>query len=79
MDYSLIDRLVGAFLALSPEYCFVIEDDSGVYGYVLAAVNVPDFAIKVDMAWLPAMREKYPKPDKNDNLTPAEVCYDVGI
>ncbi|KAK7484904.1 hypothetical protein BaRGS_00023824 [Batillaria attramentaria] len=28
------DRLVGRFLALSPEFSFVVEDDTGVYGYI---------------------------------------------
>ena len=66
-------RLVGAYLAISPEYCFTIESDSGVCGYVLAALDARDFTRKTDIAWYPAIQEKYPKPDEAEGLSPAEV------
>lgn len=65
------DRLVGKFLALSPKYCFVVEDDHGVYGYVMAARDARDLLAQTRTSWMPAMRQKYPKPTKDD-ISPAE-------
>ncbi|KAK7109535.1 protein O-GlcNAcase-like [Littorina saxatilis] len=65
------DRLVGRFLSLSPEFCFVSEDQHGVSGYVLAASDARRFLAKTKEAWTPAMREKYPKP-LHDDISPAE-------
>ncbi|RUS72113.1 hypothetical protein EGW08_020126 [Elysia chlorotica] len=66
------DKLLGKFLTLSPEYGFVIEDDMGVCGYAVAALDARELAKKVEVAWLPAMREKYQAPDKKDSYSPAE-------
>lgn len=71
------DKFIGAFLQHSPEYCFVIEDASGVCGYVLAALDAKEHIRKMEMAWIPAMQEKYPKPNKPaGELSPAEemIC-----
>ena len=68
-------RLVGALVTLQPEFGFVLEEaDTGrVCGYALATLDSRQHATKTDVAWLPAMRQKYPKPDKTELLTPAEV------
>lgn len=68
----LLCRLLGALTTLSPEYCFVVEDEEGICGYALAALDSRDLHRRSTEAWLPAMREKYPKVDKEE-LTPAEV------
>lgn len=65
------DRLVGRFLTLSPEFCFVVEDQHGIYGYVLAAQDARSFITKTKVAWTPAMCQKYPKP-LHDDISPAE-------
>ncbi|KAL8621286.1 hypothetical protein ACOMHN_008111 [Nucella lapillus] len=65
------DRLVGRFLALSPEFCFVVEDQNGVNGYVLAARDAHSFMTKTRDSWAPSMCEKYPKP-LQDDISPAE-------
>jgi len=66
------DKMIGAFLAQSPEYSFVIEDELGVCGYVLAALDAQVHNDKLEKQWVPSMQEKYPKPSSVDNLTPAE-------
>ena len=66
-------RLIGAFVTNSSDYSFVIEDRDGVCGYVLAALDGKIHNTKLEVAWVPAMTEKYPKPEKTDVLTPAEV------
>lgn len=56
----LADRIVGPYLTLQPEFCFVVEDDSGVVGYVCAAQDYKKFRAKMEIAWIPQMCEKYP-------------------
>lgn len=66
------DRILGGFITLSPEMCFVVEDEDGVMGYIVAALDGTSFRQKQKMSWVPAMCEKYPKPQKMEELTPAE-------
>ncbi|XP_072388676.1 protein O-GlcNAcase isoform X2 [Diabrotica undecimpunctata] len=54
------DKIVGPYLTLHPEFCFVIEDDTGVVGYACAAPDYKKFRVKQDLAWIPEMCEKYP-------------------
>lgn len=70
-----MSRLVGGFLSLTPEFCFVVEDDIGVVGYALAALDAKQFYKKLELAWLPEMCRKYPRPEKNpeDTLSKTEV------
>nr|CAB3263810.1 bifunctional protein NCOAT-like [Phallusia mammillata] len=66
------DELVGALLTLSPEYCFVVEDESGVCGYLAATLNAQKFWKKYEMAYLPEMREKYEKPESDEEMSEVE-------
>lgn len=54
------DKIVGPYLTLHPEFCFVVEDDSGVVGYVCAAPDYKKFRVKMEIAWIPDMCDKYP-------------------
>jgi len=63
------DRLVGPFLCLSPEFCFAVEDESGLCGYAVGAVDAKQFEKKTQLAWLPDLCEKYPIPnDGNEQI-----------
>ncbi|KAG8202078.1 hypothetical protein JTE90_010441 [Oedothorax gibbosus] len=68
------DKLVGHFLCLSPEYCFVVEDETGICGYALAALNACQLRTKCELCWIPELQKKYPAPKKENGemLTPAE-------
>ncbi|XP_035216464.1 protein O-GlcNAcase-like isoform X2 [Stegodyphus dumicola] len=68
------DKLVGHFLCLSPEYCFVVEDDMGICGYALAALDAQQLKKKAEICWIPELLLKYPAPKKENGemLTPAE-------
>lgn len=68
------DKLVGSFLCLSNEYCFVVEDENGICGYALAALDAQQFSKKMEIAWKPELCLKYPAPAKepSEMLTPAE-------
>ncbi|KAG5894231.1 hypothetical protein JTB14_002280 [Gonioctena quinquepunctata] len=54
------DRIVGPYLTLHPEFCFVVEDEGGVVGYACAAPDYKKFRVKQEIAWIPEMCEKYP-------------------
>ena len=57
------DHAVGAFLTLSPEFCFVCESslDGSIVGYVVASSDAKSFQSRYHVAWLPEMRSKYPR------------------
>ncbi|XP_072883161.1 protein O-GlcNAcase isoform X2 [Hemitrygon akajei] len=63
------DSLVGGLLTLSPDYCFVLEDEGSICGYALGTVDVKPYARKCKVSWIPAMREKYVKPETNKELS----------
>lgn len=52
---------------LSPELCFVIEDNGNVIGYALAAINAKKFYQKLQVSWLPEMCSKYPLLDNSSD------------
>ncbi|XP_034188044.1 O-GlcNAcase isoform X2 [Osmia lignaria lignaria] len=65
---AVADRLVGGFLTLSPELCMIVEDESGVVGYALAALNVKSHYQKLAVSWIPELRMKYPLDDNINDL-----------
>jgi protein O-GlcNAcase/histone acetyltransferase len=56
------DRYVGPYVHLCPDLCFVLEDVSGVCGYVLAALDSQNFYDSYRSKWLPRLEGKYPPP-----------------
>lgn len=54
------DRIVGPYLTLHPEFCFVVEDEVGVIGYACASPDYKKFRVKQEVSWIPEMCEKYP-------------------
>ena len=63
-DRELIgDHAVGAYLTLSPEFCFVCENslDGSIVAFAVAASDAKTFNTRYHMAWLPEMRNKYPR------------------
>ncbi|XP_067858084.1 protein O-GlcNAcase isoform X2 [Heptranchias perlo] len=63
------DSLVGGLLTLSLDYCFVLEDEGSICGYALGTVDVKPFCTKCRVSWIPAMREKYIKPETSKELS----------
>ncbi|XP_074640311.1 protein O-GlcNAcase-like isoform X2 [Tubulanus polymorphus] len=67
------DKLIGAFLQLSPQYCFVVEDsNSQIVGYALASLDVRSLHSRIEEEYMTKLHEKYPKPLTTTDLTPAE-------
>ena len=63
--------LLGAFYAapyalFEPELTFVLEDEDGACGYILATANSQTFAQRMENQWLPPLRVEYPLPDPQD-------------
>ncbi|XP_033757465.1 protein O-GlcNAcase-like isoform X2 [Pecten maximus] len=65
------DRILGAMTTLSPENCFVVEDDVGVCGYAVGTLSARQLQERAKIAWIPAMKEKYPLVQK-DQPSPAD-------
>jgi len=64
-------------LTLSPELCFVVEDNGTVIGYALAALNAKEFYQKLQVSWLSEMCSKYPLLDNSNEEIPStsQVSY----
>ncbi|XP_074095646.1 O-GlcNAcase isoform X1 [Cotesia typhae] len=65
---AVADRLVGGFLTISPEFCMMVEDDSGLVGYALTALNIKTYYKKMAVAWIPELKAKYPLEDITNDL-----------
>jgi GNAT superfamily N-acetyltransferase len=49
----------GPYAALAPDCAFVVEDEAGVGGYILGAVDTFAFEKKMEAEWWPALRTRY--------------------
>lgn len=70
-------RLVGGLVTLCSQYSFVVENDEGVCGYVLASEDAKEFHGKMALSWLPEMQKKYPVPVETDSTTLTRVQVNV--
>lgn len=53
---------VGPYLALEPDLAFVLEDDRGVCGYLLGALDSHRFLEEYIRTWLPPIQAAHPEP-----------------
>jgi ribosomal protein S18 acetylase RimI-like enzyme len=62
-DPTLLGHIYAAPYALfEPTLAFVLEDDEGVCGYVLGALDTTAFDALLEQEWWPALRSRYPLP-----------------
>lgn len=54
---------VGPYVVLEPELAFVLEDELGVCGYVLGALDTEEFNQQVAARWLPPLQAAFPDPE----------------
>lgn len=67
---------VGPYMALEPELAFVLADELGVCGYVLAALDSKRFYQRYREEWLPPLRAKHPEPAGDAaQWTPTQSLY----
>ena len=63
----------GQYGTLSPETALVIEDDQGVGGYIIGALDTHEFEKRLERDWWPGLRPKYPDPSgKSEKLWSAQ-------
>lgn len=53
---------VGPYLAFEPELARMLEDDQGICGYVLAALDSRRFYARYEIEWRPGLCREYPEP-----------------
>lgn len=71
-DRRLLGEIyVGPYLAFDPQLAFVVEDDDGVCGYILGALDTPTFEKRCAQEWWPPLRERYPLGSFPDAATEA--------
>jgi ribosomal protein S18 acetylase RimI-like enzyme len=62
-DPEALGRIfVGPYLAFEPQLSLVVEDDGGVCGYALAALDSRAFYARYDREWRPRLCEQFPLP-----------------
>ena len=62
-DPDALGRIfVGPYLAFQPELSLVLEDEIGVCGYALAALDSRAFYEQYDRQWRPALCQQFPLP-----------------
>lgn len=66
------DESVGGFLAVSREYCYVVEDDADIVGYLVATPDARGYQKCWLETWIPQMKKKYPKSSNAENMSSAE-------
>jgi len=55
----------GSYITLEPESAFLLEDEMGVCGYIIGALNTQSFFNKVKSDWLPDIRKQYTDPSES--------------
>ena len=68
-------RYVGPYIHLCPDFAFVVEDEEGVCGYILGALDSRLFYEQYTKEWLPKLLSEHKLPKKNKEDFTAE---DVG-
>lgn len=67
---------VGPYITLEPSLAFVLEDNLGVCGYVLGALDTKTFGERFIKEWLPPLQKLYPAPQgDSQNWTLDEGIY----
>jgi hypothetical protein len=62
-DPDALGRMfVGPYLAYEPELSLVVEDEQGVCGYCLAALDSRVFYARYDREWRPQLCGQFPRP-----------------
>jgi ribosomal protein S18 acetylase RimI-like enzyme len=66
---------VAPYAMFEPSLIFVAEDEAGVGGYIVGALDSRTFEKRLDASWWPALRDRYPAPPSElppDQWTPDE-------
>jgi hypothetical protein len=62
-DPDALGRIfVGPYLAYEPELSLILEDDQGICGYALAALDSRAFYARYENEWRPPLCARFPEP-----------------
>jgi ribosomal protein S18 acetylase RimI-like enzyme len=62
-DPDALGRIfVGPYLAFAPELALLLEDDQGICGYTLGALDSRAFYARYEAEWRPGLCARYPDP-----------------
>lgn len=62
-DPDALGRIfVGPYLKFEPEFGLVVEDDQGVCGYALGAMDSKGFYARYEKEWRPGLCDRFPLP-----------------
>jgi ribosomal protein S18 acetylase RimI-like enzyme len=62
-DPDALGRIfVGPYLKFEPSLALILEDDEGVCGYALAALDSRNFYDRYEKEWLPELQAQFPPP-----------------
>jgi ribosomal protein S18 acetylase RimI-like enzyme len=68
-DPDALGRIyVGPYLAFEPELSVVLEDDQGICGYALAALDSRGFYARYEAEWRPSLCARFPVPEGDPSL-----------
>lgn len=59
---ALARIFVGPYLAFEPELSLILEDEAGICGYALAAVDSRAFYARYEAEWRPRLCARFPEP-----------------
>ncbi len=63
-DPDALGRMyVGPYLAFEPELSLILEDEEGICGYVLGALDSRTFYARYEAEWRPQLCERFPEPE----------------
>lgn len=63
-DPDMVGHIYSApYATLAPELAFVVEDEAGVGGFIVGALDTYAFEQRLERDWWPALRERYPAPE----------------
>ncbi|MCX6887500.1 MAG: GNAT family N-acetyltransferase [Verrucomicrobia bacterium] len=69
---------VGPYLSYAPEFGLILEDDQGICGYALGALDSHQFYDRYEKEWRPTLCSKYPEPKGDpEKWTRPEQIYFV--
>ena len=60
------------YAIFEPSLTFVAEDQAGVGGYIVGALDSQAFRQRLERDWWPALRERYPEPPPSQALSQPE-------
>jgi ribosomal protein S18 acetylase RimI-like enzyme len=65
-DLKVVGHLyAGPYGVLSPQTALVAEDDEGVGGYIVGALDTVAFEDRLERDWFPTLRQFYAVPDRS--------------